>query len=133
MKFFCTLSKVAGVGVTPDALTALFGVWSSTLNLSPAKKDLIAFSALLKRRQILLKWKSPVPPNYTGWVRDVLYFLKLWNKKIKEKRNSLTLSGKVALFPKTWNPFLSYINNSRCQITVLFCRLHNTLFTDSLG
>ena len=106
-EIFSTLSKVTGRGVTPNALTALFGVWSFPPTLSPAKKDLIAFTTLLARRLILLKWKSSVPPTYTNWVKEVLYFLKL--EKIR-----LTLIGKDVLFEKTWNPFLSYVNSTRC-------------------
>ncbi len=73
--------------------------------------DLIAFTTLLVRRLILLKWKSPVRPTYTSWIKEVLYFLKL--EKIK-----LTLCGSADSFEKTWNPFLSYVNSTRCQITL---------------
>ena len=73
--------------------------------------DLIAFTTLLARRLILLKWKSPVPPTYTHWVKEVLYFLKL--EKIR-----LTLIGKAVSFEKSWNPFLSYVNSTSCPIAV---------------
>ena len=97
--------------MSPNAITALFGVWPFPLSLSPADKDLIAFTTLLARRLILLKWKSPVPPTYTHWVKEVLYFLKL--EKIR-----LTLIGKAVSFEKSWNPFLSYVNSKSCPIAV---------------
>lgn len=35
------------------------------------------------------------------------------------KKNMLTLSGAATTFDKTWNPFLSYVNNTRCQISLV--------------
>ena len=37
----------------------------------------IAFSTLLVRRLILLRWRDAAPPTVTHWIRDVLSNLKL--------------------------------------------------------
>lgn len=37
-------------------------------------KDLITFSTQKAKRLILLKWKSIVPPTYTIWIKELLYF-----------------------------------------------------------
>ena len=39
--------------------------------------DLVAFDALIAKRQILLQWKSPKPLGTTYWVKDVMSFLHL--------------------------------------------------------
>lgn len=110
-EIFMMLSKVIGKDIVPNALIALFGTWPSPIALSPVKKDVIAFTTLLARRLILLNWKSTVPPTYSRWIKEVLYFLKL--EKIRQ-----TLSGRTASFDETWNSFLSYVNSTNCQISL---------------
>lgn len=64
----------------------------------------IAFSTLLARRLILLKWKQQAPPSFTQWIKDVLYFLKLEQIKCTLKASSQT-------FVKIWRPFLNYYDS----------------------
>lgn len=58
-----------------EDIVSLFGLWPTSLDLSPAKKGLtvIAFRSLLVRRLILPDSKTPF--TYTTWVRKVLYGL----------------------------------------------------------
>ena len=88
------LSKVTGKAIVPNPLTALFGVLPPALCLSSNKKDLVAFSTLLARRLILLKWKSSGPPTFVNWTKEVLRFLEL--EKIR-----LTLTGSERTFEET--------------------------------
>lgn len=101
-QIFSSLSAVLQVPLDPDPLLALFGTHSKTLNLSRLKSDFAAFLTLLARRRILMCWKSPSPPQFEAWLRDVLHFSKL--DKIK-----FTLRGASDKFIKTWQPFFDYL------------------------
>lgn len=96
---FETLSYVTGSRIVPNAVTAIFGVCPSPSPLSSSNKDVVAFTTLLARRLILLKWKSPHAPTHFQWVKDVLYFLNC--EKIR-----FTGGGNQNKFAKVWNPFL---------------------------
>ena len=55
---FDSFGEVLGVPVDPDPLTALFGI-TSVPNASGSVRRVIAFTTLLARRLILLKWIHP--------------------------------------------------------------------------
>ena len=105
-KIFDTMSRSVGITFEPNVMTAVFGI--SPPNLSKYKAHLIAFTTLLARRLILMKWKSPAPPSHIHWIRDVLHFIKL--EKIR-----CTLRGSVSKFEDTWAPFLALVNNLQFQ------------------
>ena len=105
-QIFISLSEISGEDVEPCPVGALFGVFPLLPSLSRAKKDAMAFVTLLARRLILLKWKSPVSPSHTHWMRDILYFLKL--EKIR-----LSLNGSSEKFSKIWSPFFLYLQRIR--------------------
>ena len=69
----------------------------------------MAFTTLLARRLILMKWKSSAPPSHIQWIRDVLYYIKL--EKIRS-----TLRGSVAKFEDTWGPFLALARDVRFRL-----------------
>ena len=71
------LSCVLGVNITLHPLFLPFGVTGEGLGLPVGGWKLIAFSTLLARRMILLKWKDAAPPTVSHWVKDVLYHLKM--------------------------------------------------------
>ena len=105
---------------------ALFGVQPFPLTLSPAKKDFTAFTTLPARRLMLLKWKYPVPPTNTNWVKEVLYFLKL-------EQIRLALIGDAVSLERSWNLFLSDVNSwdvwSLCSLpTYIFVLLYWSSF-----
>lgn len=82
----------------------LFGVTGEGLGLPVGGQRLIAFSTLLARRLILLKWKDVTPPTVSHWVKDVLYHLKL--EKIR-----FVLRGSENKFHQVWGPFLTFSTN----------------------
>lgn len=95
-RVFSIISEVVGQTVTPNPLSALFGITPLHLSLPSSLKTSIAFMTLLARRAILTKWKSPHPPSHVHWLRDLLYFLKL------EKIRSVLKDSDD--FNKVWNP-----------------------------
>lgn len=98
-EIFDTLSKITGIHIEPNAITALFSV--PLLPLSRPQANLIAFVTLLARRLILLKWKSTIPPSHTLWIKEIFNNLKL--EKIRH-----TVNGSSERFHKMWDPFLNY-------------------------
>ena len=103
-EIFKTISDCIEVPIEPNAMTAIFGIPPPALSFSRHKSHLVAFTTLLARRLILMKWKSSVPPSHPHWIRDTLNFIKL--EKIRS-----TLRGSVSKFEKTWGPFLVLVNN----------------------
>lgn len=101
-EIFETISNSIDIPIEPTALTALFGVTPTELVLPRYKADLIAFTTLLARRLVLLKWKHPTSPSHSVWLRDILYFIKM--EKIR-----CVIRGSASRFDKTWGPFLNYI------------------------
>ena len=101
---FGTISNSIDIPIDPVAMTALFGVLPIDLTLPRYKTDLIAFTTLLARRLILLKWKSSSPPSHSLWLKDILYFIKM-------ERVRCVIRGSTSRFIKTWGPFLEYVEN----------------------
>ncbi|CAI5671647.1 unnamed protein product [Oreochromis niloticus] len=99
---FDTLSQAYGQTVPPNPLSAIFGIPPDS-NLSGPLKQALAFTTLLARRLILLKWKLPHPPTHDQWVRDVLFNLKL--EKLK-----FSLKGFIREFNKIWKSFLLLVD-----------------------
>uniref|UniRef100_A0A669DKG7 Reverse transcriptase domain-containing protein n=1 Tax=Oreochromis niloticus TaxID=8128 RepID=A0A669DKG7_ORENI len=99
---FDTLSQAYGQTVPPNPLSAIFGI-PPDLNLSGPLKQALAFTTLLARRLILLKWKLPHPPTHDHWVRDVLFNLKL--EKLR-----FSLKGSIRKFNKIWKSFLLLVD-----------------------
>lgn len=99
--FFTTLSEVLNIQISPCPLIAIFGVSPVLGKFNSYQADVIAFAALIAKRQILLHWKSPKPPGSCSWFRELLSFLHL--EKIKH-----TVRGSLKTFHKTWDSLLSY-------------------------
>lgn len=107
---FDTFSFMCGKEIKPDPVIAIFGVASENLSLPPGQSDALAFSSMLARRLILLKWKSNKPPTHIKWVESVMAYLKL--EKLRH-----SMQGSVNRFFKVWRPFLSYFEdrfNPKC-------------------
>ena len=99
---FNSLGAVLGEPVDLDPLTALFGI-PLMPNVSSSARRIIAFTTLLARRLILLKWIHPSPPTHNRWIQEILYCVKL--EKIR-----FSLNGSLEKFHKTWQPFLNHID-----------------------
>lgn len=97
---FKLLSQAYNQAIHPNPLSAIFGIPLDP-DLSRSLKQVLAFSTLLARRLILLRWKHSVPPSHDQWVREVLYNLKL--EKLR-----FSLKGSTSKFMETWRPFLSW-------------------------
>lgn len=100
---FETISKVVGQTIVLEPLTAFFGI-SSSLNVPKSTRKIIAFSTLLARRLILLKWSHSTPPIHNKWIQEVLRCVTI--EKIR-----FSLKGSLDTFYKTWQPFLVYIDS----------------------
>lgn len=100
---FHTLNEVLSNTVDPDPLTALFGILSVP-NAPKGTQQVIAFTTLLARRLILLKWTHSSPPTHNRWIQEVLQCIRL--EKIR-----FSMRGSLKHFYKTWQPFLTHIDN----------------------
>lgn len=101
-----SFSEMFKTRIEPDPLCALFGLAPKVTcaSLPNSAQVVIAFSTLLARRLILLKWKQHSPPSFSQWVKDVMYFLQL--EKIK-----FLLRGSSNTFIRTWKPFLDFYDS----------------------
>lgn len=100
---FDTFETVLFHTVNPDPLVALFGL-PPTLGWSRSSQHVIAFTTLLARRLILLKWTHVAPPTHNTWIQEILRCLKL--EKIR-----FSLSGSLQAFYKIWQIFLLHIDS----------------------
>ncbi len=104
---FDTLNNALNIDLDPNPLTVLFGI-SSRPDLTISSRQVIAFTTVLARRAILLKWKHVIPPSHDMWIREIFCCIKL------EKLRFL-LSGSLKSFHKTWKPFLDHIKGLPCS------------------
>ena len=101
---FGTFSYMCNKVISPNPLTALFGVVPQETPIPRHQAEAIAFSTLLARRLILLSWKKVMPPSHRRWVEDVMSHLKLEQLKY-------TARGTTHRYYKVWQPFLSYFED----------------------
>lgn len=66
LDIFRTLSQALNTIIAPKALTALFGL-SPASAVSSTTRGVIAFTTLLDRRAILLRWKQAFP-SHNDWI-----------------------------------------------------------------
>ena len=102
-QYFETFSFICDKEISPNPLSAIFGVVPNEMKVSAAQSDAIAFSSLLARRLILFNWKSAISPSHRRWLGDVMAHLKLEMLKYSTR-------GSVEKFYKVWQPFLHYFN-----------------------
>lgn len=98
---FKTMSDILGKDLQPSTLISLFGTPEDHTTLTSKQADIVAYASLLARRRILLDWKSPKPPSFNVWLKDLVFFLKL--EKIK-----FTLRSSVDRFYKKWQCLIDY-------------------------
>uniref|UniRef100_A0A671TVY8 Reverse transcriptase domain-containing protein n=1 Tax=Sparus aurata TaxID=8175 RepID=A0A671TVY8_SPAAU len=101
---FQTLKQALNISLEPNPLTALFGL-PPTKNFPNTTQRVMAFTTLLARRTILLKWKHVSPPTHNSWIREILQCLQLEKLRFSQK-------GSLTAFHKTWDPLIAYISNS---------------------
>lgn len=99
---FKFLSNALKINVEPEATIAIFGTIPQVALLNRKYRKVIAFSTLIARRLILLKWKEKHPPSFKLWFFDLLHHLTL--EKIR-----YSLKGGVDKFYLTWQPILDHI------------------------
>lgn len=102
-EIFQTLNTAYNTTVVPEPLLALFGV-SLQPFASGVMQHVLAFTTLLARRLILLKWKCVQPPSHNRWVKELLLSIRL--EKLR-----FSLKGSLDSFEKTWRPFLNHIES----------------------
>ncbi len=64
----------------------------------------IAFTTLLARHAILLKWKHASSPSHEDWIREVLQCILL-------EKITYSSKGSLRSFHKIWSPVLDIIEN----------------------
>lgn len=99
---FKAFSYVCNKTIDPNPITALFGVLPNQPDLTSYQTNAVAFSSLLARRLILLKWKDVQPPSFIQWVREVMMCLQI--EKLK-----YSLRGTQKKYCKTWASYIEYV------------------------
>lgn len=101
---FNTKSEICGVLlVTMCPFVAIFGVIPKNVGLTELQANMIAFSPLLARRMILLKWKETTPPVYGHWVKEVMHYVL--------EKNQGTVKGSVQKCYNIWQHFLTHFES----------------------
>ena len=103
-----TLSKVIGQPLDYSPYIAIFGTMPPEVSLNNVKGNVLAFCTLLARRLILFRWKDPLPPTYSHWIREVMQFIKL-------ERIRYSLRGSIEKFDIAWQPFMSFIESMKAE------------------
>lgn len=106
---FEALSTVLVVPIPLNPITALFGLVPENVQLPVGGCKVVAFSTLLARCLILLKWKDSEPPSVAQWIREVMSNLKL--EKIR-----YTIWKSENKFTKVWKPFLTFFDKPNTQV-----------------
>lgn len=104
---FDTLEKALNVELSLNPLTALFGILPHTSS-SGFSSQIVAFTTLLARRNIILKWRSTAFPTHNTLVQGIFFYLKL-------EKVSFMLRGSLKTFSSTWDPFLNFIKRLFCS------------------
>ena len=102
-EIFKTLSTAYDTTISPEPLLALFGAPLEPCT-SRVIQNVLAFTTLLARRLILLKWKHSQPPSHGRWVEEVLLFMSL--EKLR-----FSLNGSLNSFERIWRPLLNHIES----------------------
>jgi len=69
---FNTFSKIIEKPIDPSPFIALFGVTPQGVHLDKYECNMIAFCTLLARRLILFRWKDPLPPTHSLWIKEIM-------------------------------------------------------------
>lgn len=105
---FHTLSIILKKDLDLSPTLALFGIaGEANAHLVPAELHMVAFSLLLARRAILLRWKGAALPTLNQWHQDIMSFLKLEMLRFSTKDSKKK-------FYETWEPFLIHFHNTQC-------------------
>lgn len=102
---FDTLSTALKSKIEPHPLTALFGIPSRP---EMHVEQVVAFTTLLARRLILLRWKHSSPPTHDSWIKEILQCMTL-------EKMRYSLKGSLRTFHKTWKPILTHIESVTVQ------------------
>ena len=102
--YFDTMSKILLRTIIVSPHIAIFGIPVDYNRYTSKHLDILAFTSLLARRQLLLNWKSTKAPSSSRWLSDVMSFLKL--EKIK-----YSLRGNTDKFYNKWQSFLTFFNS----------------------
>lgn len=71
--------------------------------MTKTAKQVIAFTNILARTLIPLKWTHSSPPTHNRWIVEVLQCIRL--EKIR-----YSLRSSLKAFHKIWQPFLAHID-----------------------
>lgn len=99
---FKALSYMFGKTIDPNPMTAVFGVLPNHHGITSYQMNAVAFSSLLARWLILLKWKDSGPPVFIQWVREVMRCLQIEHLRY-------SLRGSQSKYYKTWSSFVEYV------------------------
>lgn len=99
---FVFLSKALNVDIEPSPFVGIFGVVPEELGIGSYGKTVIAFTTLIARRIILMKWKDKSPPAFKHWINDVMHYLILEQIRYHIQGNSLK-------FCYIWQPVLTLV------------------------
>ena len=102
-EIFNTLNTAYGTAISPDPLLALFGTTLQPFTCK-AMQQVFAFTTLLARRLILLRWKHVKPPSHGAWLKELILSISL--EKLR-----FSLKGSLVTFEKTWRPILDHLNS----------------------
>ena len=90
---FQTFKQAFNTNLEPNPLTALFGL-PQTKNLPSTTQRVMAFTILLARVIILLKWKYVSSLSHNSWLCEILQCLQLEKLRFSQK-------GSLTAFHKT--------------------------------
>lgn len=102
LSIFKFISEALEITIEPSAIVAIFGVIPPDTLVRRHAKIIIAFTTLLARRLILLKWKDTISPTFSHWIKDLMYHLTLEKIRCSTRRCSLSFEG-------IWQPVLTCI------------------------
>ena len=97
--FWRKSSESWNIKISPNPLTAIFGIVCQVCNVSTWQASAMAFSKMMACRRILLSWKKATPPSQ---MEDLLSHLK-----VEQQRR--VAQGSANTFYKIWQLFLSHI------------------------
>ncbi len=106
---FEALSTLLTVKLHPNPLTSLFGITPDGIQLPVGGHKVIAFTTLLARRLILMRWRDAAAPSFSHWIREVLFNLRL--EKIR-----YTIRGSEKKFSEVWRSFQTFFDKPSTQV-----------------
>ncbi|CAI5656405.1 unnamed protein product [Oreochromis niloticus] len=104
-EIFNIYNRVYDLKLEPDGVLAVLGCSLTSLALRRPLQKALMFGMIVAKRLILRAWKSPSPPLFRVWLREMIACLYIEEVRYR-------LADTHVKFVEIWGPFLNHIDGN---------------------